>query len=116
MPRDAGLEQLIEEDLGSLPGLSSRAMFGGWAWLLDGQMVCGARADGMLARVGQPISRWALACPGITPMVSRGKEMRGWVRLDAQAYADDNLRRTLINAAVDFTRSLAKHEERGAFE
>jgi hypothetical protein len=116
MARDPGLEQLVEEDIGSLPGLSGRAMFGGWAWLLDGQMVCGARTDGLLARVGQPTSRWALAHPGITPMMSRGREMRGWVRLEAQAYADDNLRRTLINAAVDFTRSLSVHAERSASE
>ena len=28
-------------------------MFGGWAWLLRGNLVCGAREDGLLARLGK---------------------------------------------------------------
>ena len=34
MARDAGLEELLREELGQRPGLSEKAMFGGWAFLL----------------------------------------------------------------------------------
>lgn len=39
--RDAGLEHLLHDHLGALPGLSGKAMFGGYAWLLDGHLLCG---------------------------------------------------------------------------
>jgi len=53
MARDAGLEDLIRNDLPSGLGLTEKAMFGGWAWLLDGNLALGARSDGMLARLGK---------------------------------------------------------------
>jgi hypothetical protein len=30
-----------------------KAMFGGWALLLNGNLLCGARAGGMLVRLGR---------------------------------------------------------------
>jgi len=106
MARDPGLEALLNEDLQAIPGLREKAMFGGWAWLLDGKLLCGARQDGLLARIGRTNEEWALAVPGIVPMLSRGRRMRGWVRAGPDAYGDDALRRRLLDAAVQFTKSL----------
>jgi len=36
----------------------------------------------------------------------RGRRMRGYVRADQEAYADDRLRQRLLDAAVAFTRTL----------
>jgi hypothetical protein len=106
--RDAGLEALLSEDLGSVAGLREKAMFGGWAWLLHGNLLCGARHDGMLARIGKANEGWALALPGVAPMISRGRRMGGWVRAGPDAYGDDALRRKLLDAALDFTRALPR--------
>ena len=108
MARDAGLEALLSEDLGSVAGLREKAMFGGWAWLLHGNLLCGARHDGMLARIGKANEGWALALPGVAPMISRGRRMGGWVRAGPDAYGDDALRRKLLDAALDFTRALPR--------
>jgi TfoX-like protein len=108
MARDQGLEELLREDLDGLPGLSSKPMFGGWAWLLHGNLLCGARDDGMLARVGKANEAWALGTSGVVPMMSRGKRMSGWVRANAHAYGDDTLRRKLLDAALTFTKALPK--------
>ena len=83
-------------------------MFGGWAWLLNGNLLCGAREDGMLVRLGKGNDAWALEVAGVVPMISRGKPMQGWVRADARAYGDDATRRKLIAAAIDFVASLPK--------
>ncbi|MGH6823717.1 MAG: cold-shock protein, partial [Methylocella sp.] len=48
MARDEGLEELLREDLEAESGLTEKAMFGGRAWLLNGNLLCGARDDGML--------------------------------------------------------------------
>jgi hypothetical protein len=106
MARDAGLEELINDELRSAPGVAEKAMFGGWAWLLEGRLLCGARHDGMLVRLGKGNDAWALAINGVVPMLSRGKRMQGWVRADATVYGDDALRQKLLSHALEFVASL----------
>lgn len=106
MARDEGLEELLREDLKTELGVVEKAMFGGWAWLLNGNLLCGARDDGMLVRLGKNRDGWALELPDIVPMISRGRQMRGWVRARPAAYGDDELRRRLLDTALSFVRSL----------
>ena len=106
MARDEGLEEILREDLGGMSGLTEKAMFGGWAWLLDGNLLCAARDDGMLARLGKDRDGWALEMPDVIPMISRGRRMQGWVRAGPSAFGDDALRRKLVDAALAFVRSL----------
>lgn len=106
MARDEGLEELLREDLATEPGLTEKAMFGGRAWLLRGNLLCGARDDGMLIRLGAGNDGWALKTAGIGPMISRGRPMRGWVRAAPEAYGDDSLRRRLLDAALAFVKGL----------
>lgn len=106
MARDPGLEDLIREDLPRDLALTEKAMFGGWAWLLNGNLLIGSRGDGMLARLGKGADAWALALPDIAPMISRGRAMDGWVRAGPAAYGDDATRRRLIEGALSFVRGL----------
>jgi hypothetical protein len=106
MARDKGLEELLNDELAEVRGISQKAMFGGWAWLLHGNLLCGARDDGMLVRLGKGKDGWALGLPDIEPMMSRGRRMDGWVRAAPDAYGDDALRRRLIDAALTFARTL----------
>jgi hypothetical protein len=106
MARDEGLEELLREDLKLQAGLTEKAMFGGRAWLLCGNLLCGARDDGMLVRLGKGNDGWALELADVNPMIMRGRAMQGWVRAGPQAYGDDALRRKLLNAALAFVRSL----------
>ena len=106
MARDVGLEELLREDLEEVRGLTEKTMFGGRAWLLHGNLLCGAREDGMLPRLGKDKDGWALALPEIAPMISRGRPMPGWVRAGPGAFGDDALRRKLLDAALAFVRSL----------
>ena len=106
MARDKGLEELVNDELRSVSGITNKAMFGGWAWLLKGNLLCGARQDGMLVRLGKGNDAWALELKGVKPMISRGKPMHGWVRTDSSVYGDDGKRHKLIAAALKFVGSL----------
>jgi len=106
MARDAGLEELLREELGQRPGLSEKAMFGGWAFLLNGHLMCGAREDGMLIRLGKSNDAWALEQPDIKPMLSGSRAIQGWVRAGQEAYGNDMLRKRLLLAALDFVEGL----------
>jgi hypothetical protein len=108
MARDRGLEEIVFDDLRAIPGITDKAMFGGWAWLLWKNLLCGARDDGMLVRLGKGNDDWALAIPGIEPMISRGRHMAGWVRADSRAFGNDEIRSRLIAAALQFVSSLPR--------
>ncbi|WP_454853655.1 TfoX/Sxy family protein [Rhizobium binxianense] len=106
MARDTGLEELIREELGDRPGLTEKPMFGGWAFMLNNNLLCCARNDGMLVRLGKGNDGWALELPGVGQMLSGERVMQGWVRADAVVYGDDELRKRLLDAAIGFVESL----------
>ncbi|MBB2751294.1 UNVERIFIED_ORG: hypothetical protein GGI57_001976 [Rhizobium aethiopicum] len=106
MTRDPGLEELLREELGDRPGLAEKSMFGGSAFMLNGNLLCGARHDGMLVRLGRGNDGWALALPGVIQMLSGERVMQGWVRATAAVYGDDALRRRLLGAALAYVESL----------
>ena len=108
MVRDKGLEALIEDELAPVTGLTGKSMFGGWVWLLHGNLLCGARAEGMLVRLGKGQDGWALEIDGVEPMYSGARRMQGWVRAAPHVYADVAMRQQLIEAALRFVRTLPR--------
>jgi len=108
MARDNGLEELLNDRLAPVSGLMQKAMFGGWAWMVNGNLLCAARTDGLLVRLGKGNDAWALEIPGISPMMMQERRMHGWVRAAPEVYSNDALREKLVNAALEFNRSLPK--------
>jgi len=108
MARDQGLEQMLNEHLGEIPGLTQKAMFGGWAWLLHGNLLCAARAGSLLVRLGKDRDGWALQIAGVAPWVLLGGGLQGWVRAAPDVYGNDALRQKLLDAALEFVQSLPR--------
>jgi TfoX/Sxy family transcriptional regulator of competence genes len=109
MPRDPGLEELIHSALGeNFPGLAEKTLFGGWAFMLFGNLLCGARRGSLMLRVGQQNEPAALKLPGVTPVVMQNRHMKGYVRATPEAYADPATLQQLLEAAIAFTLSLPK--------
>lgn len=108
MARNKGLEELIENELAGMRGITTKPMFGGMAWLANGNLLCGAREAGMLVRLGKDRDDWAIQHAGITRAVMGGRTMNGWVRAKEEAYANDDLRAKLLKAALEFNRTLPR--------
>lgn len=108
MARDKGLEEIIHDELREVHGLSEKAMFGGLVWLVGGNLLCGARVDGMLVRLGKGNDGWALQLAGIVPMMSGNRRMTGWVWADVRAYGNDAVRGRLLDAARRFVLTLPR--------
>ena len=106
MARDEGLEELVREELGGESGVSEKCMFGGIAWLLEGNLLCAASDRGLLVRLGKGADGWAVAAPGITSAVMAGRSLDGWVRASPDAFGDDAVRRRLFDSALAFVRTL----------
>ena len=108
MARDEGLEEILSDELAGVRGATQKAMFGGVAWLVNGNLLCGARHDGMLVRLGKGNDGWALKTPGIVPMEMKGRKLGGWVRASPEAAGKDALRKKLLAAALEFNKTLPK--------
>jgi len=68
-----------------------KKMFGGYCWMLQGNMLCGVEVGRFMFRVGKDLEGVALARPGARPMDITGKPMRGFVWVDADAAFRDGL-------------------------
>lgn len=106
MTYDDGLAHRIREALGNRPGLTGREMFGGLAFVLDGNIVCGVLDDALLARVGPNAYDDALDEPHARPMDFTGRPMRGMVFVDPPGLVSDETLETWLRRCLDFAESL----------
>jgi hypothetical protein len=82
-------------------------MFGGLAFLIGGNMAIAASGQGgLLVRVDPEESNAIVASTGARPMEMRGRQMDGWLRVDA---ADAHTKRQLqkwVTLGLGYARSL----------
>ena len=91
MAFDEGLAERVRDRLAEVPGVSDKRMFGGIAFLTDGNMTVGVTGDDLLVRVGPAATDAALARPGARLFDMTGRPMRGWVVVDGAELDDDAL-------------------------
>jgi len=95
MAIDEVLASRIRSVLSSTGGITEKSMFGGVAWMLNGNMALGITSKGdLMARVGPDAHQWALGQPGARPMDFAGRPMVGMVFVDGTGHAtEDDLAR-----------------------
>lgn len=106
MAYDHDLAERVRELVAVERGVDERRMFGGLAFLVNGNMsVAASSHGGLLVRVDPAESEALLDGERVRPMVMRGREMRGWLRVDATADDTDWLERW-VGRGVSYARSL----------
>jgi hypothetical protein len=84
------LASRVRAQIGLLPGVVEKRMFGGMAFMLDGNMLVGILGDGaLLARVGRDGYAAALERPGAGPMTMSGRQMSGFVEVRGEGIETD---------------------------
>lgn len=106
MAYDEGLAALLREDLADCEGITEKAMFGGIAFMLHGNMVCGVHKDGAMFRVGKEREAEARALDDVHEMDFTGRPMGGMVNAGDEAMADDDRRGRLMELALAHASSL----------
>lgn len=105
MTRDLELEQQMLRDFGR-SNLAGKAMFGGWCFLLNGNMLGAAREGRAMYRVGPDAQSRALAHPNTELMQQAGRPMWGYVWLKDEGLADDETRGALARMAMQHVTTL----------
>jgi TfoX/Sxy family transcriptional regulator of competence genes len=84
VPYDPALAEAMRRALKRRKNIVEKKMFGGFCWMLNGNMLCGVEVSRFMFRVGAEQESRALAQPGASPMDITGKPMKGfvWVRAD----------------------------------
>jgi TfoX/Sxy family transcriptional regulator of competence genes len=102
---DEELADRVRIVLADEPGLTERKMFGGLAFMLNGNMACGIVKDELMLRLGAEGADAALEEPHVRQMDFTGRPMTGMVYVEPAGLDDAGLRRW-VGQAAGFARSL----------
>ena len=107
MAYDDALAARIRELVGTGPEVTEKPMFGGLAFLVNGRMAIAASGQGgLLVRCDPADTAALLEQPHTGPMEMRGREMEGWLRVDAEGAATTDAIRPWAERGVVYARSL----------
>jgi TfoX/Sxy family transcriptional regulator of competence genes len=104
---DEQLAERIRQLVGTEPGLTEQKMFGGLAFLIGGNMAIAASGEGgVLVRVDPEQSDALVAKTSARPMEMRGRQMRGWLRVDAEDVGTKRELAKWVERGTSYARSL----------
>jgi len=104
---DEKLADRIRELVGSGADLTEQKMFGGLAFLVRGNMAVAASGQGgVLVRVDPAESDRLVAATNARPMEMRGRQMQGWLRVDAEDVRTKRQLAKWVELGTAYARSL----------
>ncbi|HSJ16527.1 MAG TPA: TfoX/Sxy family protein [Solirubrobacterales bacterium] len=106
MAYDEELAERVRDVLALRDDLVERRMFGGIAFLLAGNMACGALGDELIVRVGPQEYGRAQSEPHTRPFDFTGRPMKGFVVVSPQGIEADDALAAWVEAGADFAASL----------
>jgi len=106
MAFDTELAERIRTRLKRTTGLQEKKMFGGVAFLVNGNMACGVHKNELMVRIPPERNAELLARPHTRPFDLSGRPMAGWILVGPDGCSDDDQLATWIKLGVDFARSL----------
>lgn len=90
MAYDEAVAERIREALAGERGVTEQKMFGGLGFMINGNMAAAAVSKGgLMVRVEPGEGRRLIEEGRANPMQMRGKQMSGWLLLDAATLDDD---------------------------
>ena len=107
MAYDELLADRIREVVQGETGLAEKRMFGGLAFLINGNMAVAASSQGgLLLRIDPGKTDTLVKKPHVGRFEMRGREMDGWLRVDTEAVKTDKQLRGWVSHGVTYARSL----------
>jgi hypothetical protein len=104
---DEDLANRIRDIVQAEPGLSEKPMFGGLAFLINGNMAVSASGQGgMLLRVDPTDTSDLAQRPEASRFEMRGREMDGWLRIDPNGLATRRQLKSWVSRGISYARSL----------
>jgi hypothetical protein len=106
MAYDEDLAQRVRERLAAEEDIIERAMFGGLAFLLRGNMAVGITGEDLMVRVGPAASDDALERPHTRPFDMTGRPRKGWILVEPEGVRREAELAAWVAQGVAFAGSL----------
>ena len=107
MAYDEVLADRVRELISGERGVAEKRMFGGLAFLIDGNMsVCVSGQGGLMVRVPRDDTEKLLAREHVESMVMAGRETRGWLRVCPDGVKTKRQLKSWVTRGVDYAKSL----------
>ena len=107
MAFDTELAGRVRELLGPLRGVDEKRMFGGLAFLINGNMSVAVSGQGVLmVRVPAEDTEKLLGRAHVSPMVMGGREVRGWIRVGSAGVKTTRQLTDWVTRGADYARGL----------
>jgi TfoX/Sxy family transcriptional regulator of competence genes len=107
MAYDEDLADRIRELIAAERGVEEKRMFGGLAFLINGNMsVAASGRGGLMVRVPPDKTEKLLARDHVEPMVMAGRETRGWLRVSSDGVKTKRQLQSWVSRGVEYVRSL----------
>ncbi len=107
MPYDEQLAERLRRLLRGEAGLTEKKMFGGLAFLINGNMSVSASGQGgLLLRVDPGETDALLGEPHARLFEMRGRSMQGWLRVAPEGLQTDHDLERWVSHGVGYARSL----------
>jgi TfoX/Sxy family transcriptional regulator of competence genes len=109
MAYDTGLADRVRELLAPLGNVDEKRMFGGLAFLVNGNMaVAVSGRGGLMVRVPPDATEKLLGRAHVFSMVMSGRDVRGWIRVDADGVKTTRQLTGWVTRGADYARSLPR--------
>src|SRR6201991_4634701 len=107
MAYDEDLAFRIRELIAAERGVDEKRMFGGLAFLINGNMsVAASGRGGLMVRVPPDETETLLARDHVEPMVMAGRETRGWLRVSSDGVKTKRQLQSWVSRGADYAKSL----------
>src|SRR3972149_8771116 len=106
MPYNLLLAERLRQKVLPLVPAEEKKMFGGIAFMVNGNMTVGVIKESIIVRVGPEKHASALKMPGARPFDMTGKPMSGWVVGAPKGCSTDPALENWIHLALEFVKTL----------
>ena len=105
-------DEKLAERLGNLvknrKGFSQKKMFGGIAFMLNGNMCFGIHNDSLVIRTDEESAKGSLKRKYVKPFDIIGRHMKGWIMVSKEGIKTKNSLDKWTSLAAEFVKTLPK--------
>ena len=107
MAYDEAFADRVRDALAMREGLTERKMFGGYGFMLNGNMACGVTSESeLMVRIAPEDIGSALVAEDVREFEMSGKKMNGWLIVAREALESDEELAGWVDAGAEHALSL----------
>ena len=108
MAFDEALAKRIRKEMEGQVGLTEKKMFGGLAFLINGNMSVGIHGNELIVRIASDKTDAALKQPGARIFDISGRPMKGWLLIGGEGLKDQKSFKKWVRTGVQYAATLPK--------